>query len=139
MVRTNHENNDNDLKVGTREAIRAITQETRANLIQDILGHPKSSPSKKELDYMNPSRNPATLKEHLDILEQIGLIEKIKLPEEERKRDLPNTFYYLTDGGRTFLEKHNILVDEEEEIKEDYAKVEKDPDIRKAEEAPRPL
>ena len=43
------------------EALKAVTQDTRANVITDIVGHPKGMPSMKELDYMNPSVSRSTI------------------------------------------------------------------------------
>ena len=88
---------------------------------------------------MNPSKTSTTISEHLNRLIELGFVEKVKLPEDERKRDLPHTFYRLTDPGREFLEEHNILVDKEEQIEQEYENVDKEPDIKAAEEAPRPI
>lgn len=125
------------LEGDTREIMQAITQQTRANLIQDMLGHPEGSPSMKEFEYMNPSKSTATIREHLDRLIEIGFVEKTEL-KEDINRDLPRTFYQLSDEGKKFLKKHEILIDEQEQIQREYANVEKSEQVKAAEEAPRP-
>lgn len=120
------------------EALRFVTQETRGNLIQDILGHPELSPSFDELAYVNPSKSPATLREHLDKLEDAGIVKKVDLPERSRSRDKPRTFYTLTESGISFLNSHNLFIDEFEQIQEDYKSVRKPKEIQAKEEAIRP-
>ncbi len=39
----------------TWTALKLITQDTRASLLSDIVGHPKGLPSVPELEYTNPS------------------------------------------------------------------------------------
>lgn len=122
------------------EALHTLTQETRANLIQDIIGHPSEMPSLKELAYMNPSvKNEATIRDHLGRLIEAGIVEQVQLPSEKRSRDSPYTFYCLTEEGRDLLEKHSIIVPDEEQIKQEYQAVEKPGDIKKYEEAERPI
>jgi DNA-binding transcriptional ArsR family regulator len=127
-----------DLKGTKREIMRLVTQKTRANLIQDIIGHPGESVSMSEFEYMNPSKKKATIDEHLRKLVDAGVVEKNKLPMSDRRRDLPYTFYELSPAGRAFLEEHDILIDDQEEIKRQYSKVKKDSEIQKYQEAPRP-
>lgn len=122
------------------EALHTLTQETRANLIQDIIGHPSEMPSLKELAYMNPSvKNEATIRDHLGRLMEAGIVEQVQLPSEKRSRDSPYTFYRLTEEGRNLLEKHSIIVPDEEQIKQEYQEVEKPEDIKRYEEAERPI
>lgn len=121
-----------------REIMRLVTQKTRANLIQDMIGHPKESVALAEFDYMNPSKQKATINEHLNRLESSGVVRKRELSDSQRSRDLPYTFYELSSAGRAFLEDHQILIDDEEEIKDQYSRVRKEPEIQEIEEAPRP-
>lgn len=118
--------------------LRFVTQETRGNLIQDILGHPELSPSFDELAYVNPSKSPATLREHLDKLEDAGIVKKVDLPERSQSRDKPRTFYTLTELGIRFLDSHNLFIDEFEQIQQDYKSVTKSKQIQAKEEAIRP-
>jgi DNA-binding HxlR family transcriptional regulator len=127
------------LSLGSKtKTLRFVTQETRGNLIQDILGHPELSPSFDELAYVNPSKSRATLREHLDKLESAGIIKKVDLPERSQSRDKPRTFYTLTEPGISFLHTHNLFIDEFEQIQEDYKSVKKSEQIQAKEEAIRP-
>jgi DNA-binding PadR family transcriptional regulator len=119
-------------------SLHFVTQDTRGNIIQDILGHPRLSPSFKEINYLNPSKSEATLREHIDRLEERGFVEQVELRPEDRTRDLPYKFYTLTEPGATFLNDHGLFIEELRDIRSDFQDVERPPHIRKIQEAPRP-
>ena len=119
------------------ESLKAVTQETRFTLIQNILCHPKQQPSLKELSYVNQDKSKSTIREHLGKLIDHGIVEKTELSKGERSRDLPHQFYKLTGEGYEFLREQGLL-EAEETLQELYSRVEKSPDVRKYEEAPRP-
>ena len=116
--------------------LRLITQPTRASLLSDILGHPKEAPSVREFDYLNPDVKQSTIEYHLQELVEGGVVEKITLPKGERKRDLPSTFYGLTDEGYDLLERHGLL-DERPVWKAVNERLEKPSEVRAAEELER--
>lgn len=120
-----------------RAALKAVTQDTRFNLIQDILGHPEKQPSLNELDYVNPSKSRSTISEHLGELRKHNIVQETELPQDARSRDLPWKFFSLTDDGRAFLAEQNLLM-AEKKLEELYSKVEKTEKVKKYEEAPRP-
>lgn len=120
-----------------RDLLNLVTQETRYVLIQNIVAHPKEMPSLKELAYANPSKSKSTIRNHLDKLIEADVIEAVHLPKDERKRDLPHRFFCLTEGGRDFLERHDLLR-AEETLKEMHSMLEKTDEIQKYIEAPRP-
>ena len=93
--------------------------------------------SMREFGYYNPSLKRNTIQYHLNQLVELGIVEKHKLPKGERKRDLPSTFYALSEEGRRFLDRHNLLA-EETVWQEIHENVEKTPEIRKIESMPRP-
>ena len=128
---TQNNNTDN-------ERLNAIVQGTRANIVQDILGHPDGAPSLAEINYYNPDKSKSTLRNHLEVLIDVGAVARVKLPEEDRTRDNPSTFYALTEEGWRTLNRHAILLDELEEIRDDHAKVEKSERVEQFEQAPRP-
>ena len=121
----------------TWEVLRLISQPTRAALLSDILGHPQEMPSVREFDYLNPDVKRSNIEYHLGKLVEAGLVEKLTLPTGDRKRDLPSTFYGLTEYGRSVLDGHGLL-DEQPVWKAVNQRVEKPPEIRDAEEMPRP-
>ena len=67
-----------------RERLNVVTQETRFSLVQDILGHPSGLPTLKELDYVNPSKSQTTIRQHLQRLVDVGIIEEVLLPEDRQ-------------------------------------------------------
>ncbi|WP_135823453.1 helix-turn-helix domain-containing protein [Halorussus ruber] len=120
------------------EKIRLIVQETRLNLIQDILAHPWMSPSLQEFDDYNPSRSKGTLSGHLKKLVEGGILLRVTLPQGEQKRDRPSTFYTLSDAGYELLDRHELLLPRQEELRAELARTEKTQELVELENAPRP-
>jgi len=120
-----------------RQRLNTVTQETRFVLIQNILSHPKQLPTLKELDYVNPSKSKSTIREHLEVLIEHGIVEERTLPKGERKRDLPWRFYGLTDVGRDLLEEMDLL-GAEGTLQDMYEMLETTDEIEKYAQAPRP-
>lgn len=118
------------------DALKAITQDTRASLLADIVGHPKGMPSVAELDYTNPDVSRSTIDEHLRVLVDAGVVAREKLPPGERSRDLPHTFYRVTDAGRELFDRNDLF--DRTVWREQYARVEKTEEILAAQNAPRP-
>ena len=93
----------------TRELLHFVTQETRFALVANILQHPEGLPSMYELEQLNPSVSDATVYKHVQKLIDAGIVEEVALPDDERQQGYPWKFYGLTDEGRAFLERHNLL------------------------------
>lgn len=119
------------------EALRLVLQQSRAKLLQQILAHPESCLSAAELDYRNPSLESSTIQYHLRKLEDADVVEKLKLPKGERMRDLPSTFWSVTEKGRQLLEQAG-LYDEIDHWRDLYERMERTPRIREIEAMPRP-
>ena len=119
------------------EVLRLISQPTRAALLSDILGHPQELPSVREFDHLNPESKRSNIEYHLGELIEAGIVERVTLPKGERRRDLPSTFYGLTDEGYDVLERHGLL-EERPVWKAVNRRVEKPPEIREAEALERP-
>ena len=120
-----------------RERLNVVTQKTRFSLLQDVLGHPSGLPTLKELDYVNPSRSRTTIRQHLERLVEVGIVEEVLLPEDRRRNDLPYKFYGLSERGREFLDEHGLLR-AEDTLRGIYERVEKTDEIERYENAPRP-
>lgn len=120
-----------------RELLNLVTQETRFVLLQNVVAHPEGMPSLRELNYVNPGKSKSTIRNHLAALMDHGVVETVELPPEERSRDLPWTFYRLTEDRRAFLEDHGLLK-ADETLREMHSMLEKTETIEKYERAPRP-
>ena len=94
------------------KALSVLDDTTRANLIGTIVGHPKGAPSKKELEYYNPSVAASTLTGHLNRLEEIGLIEVIERDRDGLERGQPYRFFHLTDAARELFDRNNLFDEE---------------------------
>ena len=117
-------------------ALQKATDKTRANLLADIVGHPKGAPSVKELDYMNPSLEADAIRRHLKILQDVGVVEEIVVEPGERIRGYPYKFYQLSDAARELFD-HNDLFPEDAWQRQ-YARVQRTGEIKELEEMPRP-
>ncbi len=113
-----------------------ITQESRYLILQYILAHPKNLLSLEELNYSIP-KGKSTIHEHLERLRDRGIVSPYELDPEKRSRDLPSTFYGLTEYGIYVAEEFNLL-DGKKMLQAIYANMEKPEEIQRYEEAPRP-
>jgi DNA-binding HxlR family transcriptional regulator len=118
------------------EALGTLDDTTRANIIGTIVGHPKSAPSKKELEYYNPSVAASTLTDHLTRLEEVGLIEVVECDREGLERGQPYRFFQLTDAARELFDRNNLF--EPNAYRAMFAEVEKTDEIEVAEAIERP-
>jgi DNA-binding transcriptional ArsR family regulator len=117
-------------------ALGSLDDTTRANIIGTIVGHPKGAPSKKELEYYNPSVAASTLTDHLSRLEDVGLVEVVERNREGLDRGQPYRFFRLTDAARELFDRNNLY--DPDAYRELFAEVEKSDEIVAAEDVDRP-
>ena len=117
-------------------ALQKSTDKARANLIADVVGHPKGAPSVAELDYMNPDLGEHAIRNHLKELRKAAVIEELTIEKGNRVRGYPYKFYRITDEARKLFDKNNLFP--EEAWQRQYERVEKTTDIREIEGIPRP-
>ncbi|GAB3679633.1 hypothetical protein GCM10028857_01280 [Salinarchaeum chitinilyticum] len=120
----------------TWKAMQVVTQETRASIVADLVGHPEGMASVPELDYVNPDVHRSAISEHLDALQEAGIVGRTEIPVGERSRDLPYVFYYVTEEARAFFDQNGIY--DPETWSDQYAKIEKTDAIRRIEAMERP-
>jgi DNA-binding transcriptional ArsR family regulator len=120
----------------TWRALQEATDTKRANLIADIVGHPRNSTTVEELDYMNPGLSDDAIRRHLDTLQGAGVVAERALDPGERHRDYPYKFYEVTDEARALFDRNGLFP--EEAWTRQYRAVEKTPRIRDVEAMPRP-
>jgi len=121
---------------GESDLYHFITQETRYLILQYVLAHPENLPSLEELDHAIP-KGKSTIHEHLGRLRDRGIVDAYELAPERRSRDLPSTFYGLTEYGIHVVEEHGFL-DAKGMLQAMYADMNKPERIRRYEDAPRP-
>lgn len=120
----------------TWEALQAATDKTRANLIADIVGHPKDAPSVDELNYMNPSLEEDTIRRYCNGLVEVGILEELVIEPGERTKGYPYKFYTLSEQARSLFDQNDLFP--EEPWKRQYERVSKTPEIRELQQMPRP-
>ena len=113
-----------------------LAQETRFRIIQTILGHTEHLPPLAELAYYSQKSESAVI-DQLDVLEEHSFVTTYELSESQGKRDLPGTFYGLTERGVRLLEKYDYIqgLPMLRAVHENTIKTAK---IRRHEQAPRP-
>lgn len=117
-------------------ALQKATDKQRANLIADIVGHPKGAPSVNELDYMNPSLEVDAIRRHLSILLDVGVLQELVIPTGKRVRGYPYKFYTVTDAARSLFDRNELFP--AEAWQRQYDRVGKTGEIRELEKMPRP-
>lgn len=118
-------------------ALKAVTQDSRANLISDMVGHPTGMPSMAELEYMNPSLSRSAISEHLEVLRDAGVVETAEFPAGQRPgRDLPYKFYHISEQARELFDRSNIF--DEGVWRDTHAQVKKTEAIERYESVTRP-
>jgi len=120
----------------TWQALQEATDTKRANLIADIVGHPRDSITVEELDYLNPDLSDDAIRRHLGTLQDAGVVAERTLEPGERHRDYPYKFYAVTDEARDLFDRNGLFP--EEAWTRQYRAVEKTPRIRDVEGMPRP-
>jgi predicted ArsR family transcriptional regulator len=117
-------------------ALQRVTDGTRANIVADVVGHPKGAPSVDELAYTNPSLEADTVRNHLTVLAEAGVVEELTVPAGERTRGYPYKFYRLTERARELFDRNDLFP--AEAWRRQYERVEKTTEIRELEAMPRP-
>jgi len=85
------------LEFDTWRALQKATDKKRADLIADIVGHPKGLPSVEELAYTNPKLSDDAIRRHLSTLADVEVIQVRTIETGERVRADLNEV--LTDAG----------------------------------------
>lgn len=81
-----------------------LAQETRHHIIQTILGHPDCLPSLAELAYYT-QKSEAAILDQLETLEEHDVVATYTHEEGQNRRDVPGTFYGLTERGTHLLDE----------------------------------
>jgi DNA-binding transcriptional ArsR family regulator len=117
-------------------ALSALDDTTRANIVGTIVGHHKGAPSKKELEYYNPSVAASTLTDHLSRLADVGLVEAVERDREGLERGQPYRFFRLTAAARELFDRNTLY--DPETYRELFVDVKKSAEIEAAEAVKRP-
>lgn len=117
------------------KALQKATDKKRADLIADIVGHPKGLISVQELEYMNPDRSDHSIRRDLGELQDVGVVNMREF-EEDYLRDYPRQFFEITAEAREMFDDNGLFP--EDAWKRQYQSVKKTPKIREIEEMPRP-
>lgn len=81
-------------------ALEQATEKEYADILVDIIGHPEGAPTIADLDTMNPSLSPETLRERLQTLQDARIV-TINQDEE--------TKYRLTDAALELFDENGLF------------------------------
>ncbi|MEF8783936.1 MAG: hypothetical protein V5A39_12200 [Haloarculaceae archaeon] len=91
-----------------RTVQRYLSQETRHNILQVILGHPAHLVSVTEFDYYIP-RSRSTISEQLEDVASHEILTQYHHEPNAEVRDIPADFWGLTEFGVDLLAEYNYL------------------------------
>lgn len=117
-------------------AMSALDSTKRKNIVGTIVGHPTGTPSRKELEYYNPSIPATTLSSNLRSLEDAGVVQSAEKDREDLPRGASYRFFRLTDQARELFDQTNLF--EESAYKNLFDQTQKTEAIEQAEAATRP-
>ena len=117
-------------------AFQKATDQKRANIIGDIVGHPKGAPSVEEISYREPSLSDDSARRHLRTLVEVGVVTEQTLEQGERVHGYPRKFFQLTDDARELFDENGLFP--REPWRRQYERVEKTARIKELEQMPRP-
>lgn len=112
--------------------------ETDATLLADIVAHPYQLPTLQELEYTNEPGGAETIEQHLQSLIRRDLVERVRFADARSRPGDPECFFGLTEFGQTVFFRR-VPNWHERVLQEAYASVNKPPEIKEAERAPRPV
>lgn len=127
---------ESEAEDGVWHLLQTVTEESRANIVADVVGHPKGAPSVDELAKTNPSLQKDTIRGHLSVLKEANVVEELVVPAGERTRGYPYKFYRLTEEARELFDANGLFP--EDAWTRQYERLKKDPELRELEAMPRP-
>lgn len=113
----------------------ALAEESRRDIVADIVAHPKGLPSMKELEFTTGLHR-TTIHEHVEALIDAEIVEVVEIPTGERSKGQPSKFYGITETARELFDRNNVFL--KDHWQELYDRVDKPNEIEQAEAAPRP-
>lgn len=119
-----------------------VWQDTRLDLMRDVLAHPDHKPSLTELFYVNEFNDEAEIRRQLSLLVEYGILERVEYTQPDASDSLPTVFYTLTSDGWSVVRYFNEQFSPEiyERLSEMYERtIDEAPNVvQESESAPRP-
>lgn len=105
-----------------------------AELIMDIVGHPKGLVSHKEFTIVNPSLSGSVISKRLSKLQEAGVVDKVDSLDQSPGE--PRAYYYLTDEARTMFDRNEMFAPNP--LRELFDQIEHSSEFLELLEKPRP-
>lgn len=98
-----------DLSEEQQRLKELLTGEVRHSIIHIVLGHPEYLPSIEELDYFLTDVDLVDIRKQVGVFQDAGILTEYTLAEEDSQKDVPRTFFGVTEDGVEVLDKFNFL------------------------------
>lgn len=92
-----------------RKMMSLLSQETRHDVIQALLGHPHHLASEDELDYYVHDKSKGAVQSAIERLVDEEILALYHHPPNKDTRDDPHNFYGFTEHGVEILDQFNYL------------------------------
>jgi hypothetical protein len=92
-----------------REMMKLLSQETRHDIVQALLGHPHHSASEDELDYLVHNKSTGAVQDAIGRLVEEDILAVYQHEPNKHTRDYPYKFYGFTEYGIDVLDQFNYL------------------------------
>ena len=93
----------------TEELLEITRKRISANIIADIVGHPRQGPTVEEIVYMNPAHSHAEIHSCLSELSKKGVISERQIASHTRCPDLPSAYFVITDAARSLFDQNGLF------------------------------
>lgn len=93
----------------SEELVKIVREGVSADIIADIVGHPREGPTVEEIVYMNPAHSHAEIQSCLSELSKKGVINERQIASHTRCPDLPSAYFVITDAARSLFDQNGLF------------------------------
>ena len=92
-----------------RKLMQLLSQETRHDIVQALLGHPRHLASEDEIDYLVHNKSTGAVQDSIARLVEEDILAMYEHEPNKHTRDYPYKFYGFTEHGIDVLDQFNYL------------------------------
>jgi DNA-binding PadR family transcriptional regulator len=116
------------------DIVNAAFDDRNAELIMDLVAHPKGMLCHKEFTILNPEVSESAISKRLTKLKEAGVVEKV--PSLDQSPGEPRAFFYLTDRAREVFDRNEMF--DPEPVREMFDRINHSEEFKELFEKPRP-
>lgn len=92
-----------------RDMMEVLSQQTRHDIVQALLGHPQHLASEDELNYLVHDKSKGAVRDGIERLDEAGILRLYTHEPNKNTRDYPYNFFGFTEYGIEVLDRFNYL------------------------------